>query len=231
MNVLTALSPLDGIALAVWLATWLGYHRAAIVLGRRRPSIQSAALGFRRTWMREARLRDNRITDAALVGNLMQSATFFSSTTLLILGGLFALLGTIEKSTEVVQSLPFAMRTTGLQLELKALVLTLLFVYAFLRFTWSLRQFNLLNLLVGAFPPGAAGAADDPDVERAARLNELAGSNFTHGLRAYWWSVPLLLWLVNPWGLIVGAIAITAATWHMEFRSETVRALTGERER
>jgi uncharacterized membrane protein len=224
-----ALGRVDFVGLALWALLWVGYVAWAALATRRGPSLMSSLARYRRAWMRQAYLRDNRITDVALVGSLMQSATFFSSTTLLILGGLFAVLGTVEKSAEVVASLPFATRTTQDLLEVKALALTLVFVYAFFRFTWSLRQFNLVSIVVGAYPSQREHlVADDRLVDQAARLNELAGANFTQGLRAYYFAIPLLLWLINPWLLAAGSVVITAATWYMEFRSATVRALAHE---
>ncbi len=226
---MNALGRVDFVGLALWALLWVGYVAWAALATRRGPSLMSSLARYRRAWMRQAYLRDNRITDVALVGSLMQSATFFSSTTLLILGGLFAVLGTVEKSAEVVASLPFATRTTQDLLEVKALALTLVFVYAFFRFTWSLRQFNLVSIVVGAYPSQREHlVADDRLVDQAARLNELAGANFTQGLRAYYFAIPLLLWLINPWLLAAGSVVITAATWYMEFRSATVRALAHE---
>lgn len=234
---------LDLVGLAVWLLSWAGYQWWAGKAGTTRHNLNTAVRPLRWQWMREAFRRENRVTDAALVGNLMQSATFLASTTLLVIGGLLALLGTVEKGTEVVQSLPFAQKTGAAAFELKALILTLVFVYALLRFTWSLRLFNLLNIVVGAFPSRPAGqqaAMDGMDgegtgggqadaerlIRRAARMNELAGLHFTQGLRAYYYAVPVLLWLVHPWLLVAGSIAITAVTYLMEFRSATVQALT-----
>ncbi len=247
------LTKVDLIGLAAWLVIWIMYQWISNRLVDRRPNLQGSVAPLRRTWMREAFERELRMTDAALVGNLMQSATFFSSTTLLVVGGLFALLGTLEKSTEVLQSLPFASRASQQLLEIKALALTLVFVYAFFRFTWALRQFNLVNILVGAFPPGisksdvSAGnmiatsttqeteavraasermrARSQHLLEKASRLNELAGINFSQGLRAYYFSVPLLLWLINPWLLLGGSVVIAVVTYHMEFLSPTARAL------
>ncbi len=66
----------------------------------------------------------------ALLSNLMNSATFFSSTTLLALGGLMALFGSVEKSAEIIESLPFAQRTSQALLEAKVISLILLFVYS-----------------------------------------------------------------------------------------------------
>jgi uncharacterized membrane protein len=231
----SVLTPLDWTGIAVWLACWIGFQYLAHRMSSR-SSLGAALAPLRHDWMREAYARENRVTDAALVGNLMQSSTFLASTTLLVIGGLFALLGTVERGAEVVQHLPFSRPASAALFEIKAVLLTLTFAYAFFRFTWSLRQFNLLNILLGAYPPmpagraltlsGEAASAADTMIQRAARLNELAGANFTQGLRAYYFAVPLLLWLVNPWLFIIGCIAVTFSTYMMEFRSATVRALT-----
>ena len=229
MNAFTAL---DWTGLGIWLLAWLGYSLYAERVGTRRPNLMASVARFRRVWMREAYHRDPRMTDVALIGNLMHSATFFSSTTLLVLGGSFALLGTIERGgemLEVMKALPFASRVSQELLESKVVLLTLLFVYAFMRFTWSLRQFNLVNIMVGAFPARRdEQSTDEALIATAGRLNELAGLNFTQGLRAYYYAVPMPLWLVNAWLLIAGSIAITVVLYHMEFRSATVRALGSE---
>lgn len=224
-----AFTPVDWAALAVWLCGWLGYGFYAERVGDRRPNLMASVAAFRRVWMREAYFRDPRITDVGLIGNLMQSATFFSSTTLLVIGASFALLGTIERGAEVVEvmrNLPFATRLTQELLESKILVLSMVFVYAFFRFTWSLRQFNLVNIMVGAFPSRREELIpDDSLIRTAGRLNELAGLNFTQGLRAYYYAVPILLWLINPWMLMGGTVVITLVLYYMEFRSATVKAL------
>lgn len=222
------LSLLDWLGFFGWAVCWIAYQAVADRATTRRPNLAAAIRPFRRAWMREAFGRENRVTDAALLGNLMQSATFLASTTLLVIGGLLALMGGIDESARIVQSLPFAQKTSLLLFELKALVLALVLVYAFLRFLWSIRQFNLVVILLGAYPPASVdrSAHCAPIIEQAARLNDLAGSNFTQGLRAYYYAVPVLLWLVNPWLLVAGSAVITIVTYHMEFRSASVAALT-----
>jgi uncharacterized membrane protein len=78
--------------------------------------------------------RDVRVVDAIVVQNLSTSPSFFASTTLLIVGGLLALLGSSEQTSALVSELPFAVRTSRLVLDLKLLLLTGVFVYAFFRF-------------------------------------------------------------------------------------------------
>ena len=224
-----AFTAVDWTALGVWILVWLGYGYFAERVGDRRPNLMASVARFRRIWMREAYLRDARIADVGLIGNLMQSATFFSSTTLLVIGATFALLGTIERGAEVVElmrNLPFGVPLSQELVESKLLVLTLVLVYAFFRFSWSLRQFNLVNIIIGAFPARSEHPSpDDRLIGMAARLNELAGLNFTQGLRAYYYAVPLLLWIVSPWLLFAGTAVITLVLYYMEFRSATVEAL------
>jgi uncharacterized membrane protein len=227
---MNSLSLLDWLALGLWACAWAVYALIADKLAIGKDSLMSSSVKYRRKWMRESYQRENRMPDIATIGNLMHSATFFTSTTLLIMGGLFALIGTIEKTGDlvqgVVQGLPFAVKTSEDLLEIKAVLLTFTFAYAFLRFTWTIRQFNLLNIMVGAFPAHQAHhPIDETLIEKASRLAELAGGNFTHALRAYYYAVPLLMWIVNPWLFIVGTLGITVATYASEFRSETVKAL------
>jgi uncharacterized membrane protein len=230
-----ALTLADWLGTALWVLSWAAYGAWAAKNSLNNPSLMGTVAHYRRTWMREAFKRENRITDSALVNSLMQSATFFSSTTVLILGALFAVLGSIERHPvdilDVVKSLPMARQVSLHLLEIKVLLLALVFVYAFLRFTMSLRQFNLINILIGAFPTQVPDSVhvpserDDPMVTQSSGLNELAGNNFTHGLRAYYFAMPVVLWLVNNWLFIVGTIVITFVTYYMEFHSATVRAL------
>ena len=231
-----ALNAIDWSGVALWLLSWSVYGAWAARSSLNNPSLMGTVAHYRRTWMRETFKRENRITDSALVNSLMQSATFFSSTTVLILGALFAVLGSIERNPtdilDVVKSLPLARVVSQQLLEIKVLLLALVFVYAFLRFTMSLRQFNLINILIGAFPTQAPGTEalptkpDDPMVTQSAGLNELAGNNFTHGLRAFYFAMPVVLWLVNSWLFLAGTVVITFVTYYMEFHSATVRALS-----
>jgi uncharacterized membrane protein len=189
-----ALTLTDWLAMALWLLAWSAYGAWAARNSLNNPSLMGTVAHYRRTWMREAFWRENRITDSALVNSLMQSATFFSSTTVLILGALFAVLGSIERNPadflDVVKNLPLARQMSQQLLEIKVLSLALVFVYAFLRFTMSLRQFNLINILIGAFPTHAAqgtatpSAVDDPMVTQSAGLN--AGSALAGELLAFY---------------------------------------------
>jgi uncharacterized membrane protein len=59
-------------------------------------------------------------------------------------------LGTTEKASELVREIPFAARTSMLVFDLKIVLLLGIFVYAFFRFTWSLRQYSWGAMLVAS---------------------------------------------------------------------------------
>lgn len=225
-------SHLDLIAFLVFVGCWFGYDWFAKRHANDRPSLLTVMNPFRERWFRQTLTRENRIVDSALVSNLLHSATFFSSTTILVLGGLLALFGSVEKSVEVFENLPFAQRTSQQLLEAKIVLLILLFIYALVKFTWSVRQFNFVTILIGAVSPhNSIGDEDKSIAMRAAGILKLAGENFGQGLRAYYFALAALLWFVQPLFFIAGTVIVTVMLYRMEFHSRTLDVLNGEIER
>ncbi len=222
-------SHLDLIAFLVFVACWFGYDWFAKRHANDRPSLLTVMNPFRERWFQQTLTRENRIVDSALVSNLLHSATFFSSTTILVLGGLLALFGSVEKSVEVFENLPFAQRTSQQLLEAKIVLLILLFIYALVKFTWSVRQFNFVTILVGSISPNTAIDEHDQSIAlRAAGILKLAGENFGQGLRAYYFALAALLWFVQPLFFIAGTVVVTVMLYRMEFHSRTLDVLNGE---
>ena len=62
----------------VWFVIcWVGYTRYAQAKGRTTPCLASVLHLYREDWMRRMLLRDNRIADANVIGNLERNASFF----------------------------------------------------------------------------------------------------------------------------------------------------------
>lgn len=220
---------LDLVALFWFFSIWFGYARFAEWRAKRVPSLMSVMSRYREDWWTRIIERELRMIDTSIVANLNNSATFFASTTLFILGGLLALLGTTEKVVEVMQGLPFNARTSSQMWELKIMLLLGIFVYAFFKFTWSLRQHNFSSVLIGAAPPVPLKAADEADyIARAAKLASSASDSFNYGLRAYYFALAALAWFVNGWFFIGATSWIVLVLYLREFRSATLRTLVGK---
>ena len=196
------------------------------------PTVLHATNVVRRQWMLQTTYREVRVIDGVIVQNLSTSPSFFASTTILIIGGLLAVLGTTEKATELVREIPFVERTSLLVFDLKLLLLLVVFIYAFFRFTWSLRQYSFGALLVAAAPGPEVFATDDAARERfadrAGRVMGLAAEAFNAGLRAYYMAFAAIGWFFSPLVFAVSTAAVVLVLYRREFRSELLFVLRDE---
>jgi uncharacterized membrane protein len=102
LDLLRQISLIDGAALAGFIAAWWGYAAFA----RRRAgsdSLLATTNRIRRLWMMQTTWRENRVIDGVVVQNLSTSPSFFASTTILIIGGLLALLGATDEAAKLVR--------------------------------------------------------------------------------------------------------------------------------
>ncbi|MFM2406614.1 MAG: hypothetical protein RL223_4494 [Pseudomonadota bacterium] len=225
---LPALLPLlDWAALALFVAGWSGYVRFARHRASRKPSILATTNRWRRQWMLQTTWRDNRIVDSAVAQSLSASPSFFASTSIFIIGGLLAALGS-DRASELVHDLPFAARTSVLVFDLKLVLLLAIFIFAFFRFTWSLRQYSFGVVMVGA-APDSRRYVDEAQraafADRAGRVMGLAAESFNDGLRACYMAFAAVAWFVSPWAMIAGTVTVVWILFRREFHSEVLDVL------
>jgi uncharacterized membrane protein len=223
---------IDFLALAWFLLMWIGYDRFADYWSQSHSSLLRHVNEARRDWMLRLTYRDNRIPDVALMANLSSSPTFFASTTIIIIGGLFALLGSTSKVVNVVQEIPFTVNVPEEVWTLKIIVLICVFVFAFFRFTWALRQFNFCSILIGAAPNVAdyksgTDAARADFADRSGKLVALAGESFNDGLRGYYFAIAGMTWFVQPALFMIATTVVVAVLYFREFHSSALHAIVG----
>lgn len=223
----------DWAALAWFFVAWIGYARFAHWRAATQPSLLGTMNRVRRDWMLQATYREVRMLDGSVLQNLSTSPSFFASTTILIIGGLLAVLGTTDKATELVREIPFVARTTSLIFDLKLVLMLVIFTYAFFRFTWSMRQYTFGAQLVASVPEarqiealGEAGAAvREAFAGRAARMVGLAAETFNDGLRAYYLSFAAIGWFFAPLVFVVATGAVILILYLREFHSDALKVL------
>lgn len=217
---------IDVAAFTAFLALWVGYTVLAEHRTLRGRSLSAVMMRHRRVWMRAMCERENRITDASLVAALMRSVSFLASASILVLGGLVALMGSGERAFAVYQGMPFAAHSQLESFEMKVVLLAVVFVYAFFQFTWSLRQFNYCCIIMGAAPlTGAEEQAKDSFATQAARLQSLAANSFNRGLRAYYFALAMIVWFVNVWAFLLATAVVVGVLYRREFRSKSLSTL------
>jgi uncharacterized membrane protein len=215
----------DRLALAWFLVTWLGFGRLVGSAPSWMPSINGRMDDIRRAWMRAMLGRDNRITDASLIGHTVHSATFFASTTMVAIAGLLGVMGGFDRSFAGLLSLDFTAKTSRTLAEGKLLLLLLVFAHTFLKLSWAVRQLNYCLALIGASPlkPGAA------ERERIARpvacVLSLAVRSFNAGVRGYLFALAALAWLLGPMPFAAATAGIVAVLLWRQFGSATARSI------
>ncbi len=219
----------DWAAVLVFFSAWVGYAQFARRRAETQPSILASTNRVRRQWMLQATHREVRVVDAVVMQSLSSSPSFFASTTILIIGGLLAVLGTSDKANELVRDIPFAAQTSVLVFDMKVLLLLGIFVYAFFRFTWSMRQYTFGALLVGAAPEAKQFAEKDLPrdefADRAGRVVGLAAETFNDGLRAYYLAFAAIGWFFSPLVFVLASVGVIYILYQREFRSEVLDAL------
>ena len=230
-NTLTGSFPvipvLDIMAFVWFMALWVGY---GIYADRpspgRRPATQ-VMHDYRVRWMERMLERDNRMADVNIVVAHMRSAMLFASITILILAGVVTILGNLGKAREVISELSFATGASQEVWEIKVFVLMFIFVYAFFKYAWCLRQFNFLLIFIGAAPlPEEVIARDRKDYpQRGARLMARGITAFNWGLRAYYFGLATLAWFIGPVFLTVAVVWVVAVLYRRDFRSAVLQTL------
>ncbi len=223
---IAGLTQLDLVALAWFVALWLGYAKLVDRPLWPRANINRAMHAHRAAWMRQMVQRENRITDAALIGHVMQSVSFFASTTVIVVAALLSALGAIDDIRAAVAELPFAQEAPRSAWQAKVLLLIGLFVYAFFKFSWSIRQWNYCCVMIGTAPPAPVPEQDAALVaERASRVASSASLGFNSGLRAYYFALGMLAWFVHPLAFMATTAWIMGVLAWRQFRSPAAEAI------
>jgi len=217
----------DVVAMGWFAIAWFGYAFYADSHYSKSINLVRIMDDMRARWMHQMIKRDARMSDATLIGNIARSISFFASTTILILIGIMSIMGAHkEEGLQLVRTLPFVMGNSPLMWEFKLGLLAIIFVYAFFKLTWSLRQYNYVSIVVGAAPLCNEHKSHHYEyARRAGKLIGNAGRHFNLGLRAYYFGLAVVSWFINgPIFMAITALIVYVA-YRREFRSHTVNNL------
>ena len=226
---MSGLTLLDYAAVALLLGCWWGFN--AIVFRPRSgkwASLSRTMDRYRLGWMKVMAEREfMRMVDTMIQGSVLQGCTFFASTAIFLIGGLFAVLGATDSALEVVKDLPFAVETTRAVWQAKVLGMVTVLIYAFFKFAWAHRLYTYCIVVMGATPIGG-----EPDIprfsERAARLLGLGALHFDRGIRAYYYTMAATAWFLHPVAFMLSTLWVTGVLLRREFRSRTRTILASE---
>jgi uncharacterized membrane protein len=181
----------------------------------------------RQAWMSAMLGRTIRDVDTMIVANIMSTAAFFASTAVVVVGALLGVLVSIESKYVANASVASSLSAARNPIELKLILMVIVALYAFMSFTWSIRQGNYLNVLIGASPP----APVEPELRRRIASNmgnmitQVAGS-YDAGMRAYYFGLGAVSWLIGPGLFLATTAGLVVLLLSRQMRSVTALALS-----
>lgn len=226
-NSFSLFTPLDRAAFAT---LFLGWFLISLLIERKgqRRSTHALISDFRSRWMIEMVTRENRMVDIQILSSLRQGTAFFMSASMIGIGGALALLGSTETLQQVATEVSAELSAPALVWEAKLMVVALILVSAFLKFVWSHRLFGYCAVVLGSVP----NDPDHPDAllfaAKAAKLNTYAARSFNRGLRAVYFALAALTWLLGAIPLIIAVAATLAVLYRREFHSQSRAALLAD---
>lgn len=225
---------LNWMAFAWFLTCWVGYTIYSRKAAEDKACLAALIYSYRIDWIKALLRHDNRISDLALLGNLMQMVNFMATTNIFVLAGAVTVLYSSESVLSLLEGHAFVTPTTLEQVQFKLLVLVLVFVYAFFRFTWALRQHTFCSIMIGAAPQVTQGRPLTVDEEQfalqVAKVSDRAAHEFNYGLRSYYFALSLLAWFISPLLFIPACTVVVVVLYLREFRSRTLSMLVRSRQ-
>ncbi|MEX2326819.1 MAG: DUF599 domain-containing protein [Pseudomonadales bacterium] len=225
-----AFEPKDALALGYMILLWVSYTQYAKYRARRgdKQSLSHSMRLHRVKWVSQMLMRDVRVTDASLLASQERMVGFFASTTLILLAAVFTALSSSSLIAELASGLPLAIDQSTRQVQTKFMLIAVVVIYAFFMITWSLRQYGFAAVMMGAAPvPG--DPSTDEERERftveMARLMDIAGHDNNSGLRAYYFCLAMVFWMLHPYLYMAASTLIVIVLARREFKSRAVQSL------
>ncbi|WP_170351864.1 MULTISPECIES: DUF599 domain-containing protein [Ruegeria] len=213
-------SPLDYAAIVMLFCAWQWIGWRIDNPSPRKNSVTMMMDDFRRNWMHEMVTRQPRMFDAQMVGTMRQGSTFFASTTMIAIGGGLALLGNTERLAGVAQDLAIG-SAPALVWEIKILIVLAFLSNAFLKYVWAHRLFGYCGVLMAAVPNDPEDPQAYPRAAQAAEICVTAARSFNRALRATYFALASVTWILGPVALIIGTTVTFGVLYRREFASHS----------
>lgn len=220
------MSKFDYIALLIFFICWFGVEPILRLISKKSGLINKDLTIIRINWMRAFTKRDVKIFDSNLLGHSINSASFFASANLLIIAAIAGAIFEGQIQTKAIQK--FGIENSELQLKLILILICL--TRGLLNFIWSLRQLNYCAAAFGACPDNINEEKRENFALALADIVEPAMSNFSRGVRAYYFALAAGAWLYGPWFLIIGSIGAFSLLAFRQSKSQAAQGIRKMRE-
>ena len=220
----------DVAAATVFFAAWIGYGPTVRRLGAGH-GVNADMAAVRMRWMRHMALRrEGRLLDGQLIGHILNSASFFASSNLILIAATAGVLFGGDSAWRNLRGLPLVAHAPRLLFTLKITLVTVALARSLLDFIWAIRQLNYCIALVGAAPDEARDSRLLRYADICGRVFNHALSTFNSGVRGYYFALAAAAWVLGPWALAGATLGAVALLGFRQLASPTARNIRAARD-
>jgi uncharacterized membrane protein len=233
------ISPLQIFSFFWFLSCWLGYSLFARKQAKKRNSLSSVLYRYRKEWVLKLSKSGMSEVDSDLLGSLERQVSFMASTSLLILASLVTVLSAASEDFMDMSSLQFVDDVSLEIVQMKLLLMILIFVYGFFTFSWALRQYGFCFILFGSSFNTVRYYKDNEkyqaqavsrDFKAVAKVLDRAAHSYNYGIRAYYFAMAALVWFINDWFFMAACAVVIFVLYRREFMSSSLQAMVDARQ-
>ena len=144
--------------------------------------------------------------------NLTMAAVSWRPRGILICLGLLSVAASPEKMAEITPSLNEVVREHRVLWLFKLMVLIVDFFFIFFSFCLAIRYLNHVNFMINV----PFNLAHKITPEYITEILNRGMMHYTMGMRGYYFSVLLFLWLFGPIWMLLGTVVMTVILFHLD---------------
>ena len=171
---------------------------------------------YRLAWVENHGGNKNPILIVQTLRNSLTTASFFASTSILLMGAAITIFHSLFPDVDATKSLLLLSEIEKI-MTVKVLLIVITLSYVFLHFTWYIRETNHLAYMLALPFDVIEKKIDRKAHEHVASLLEQAGFHYSLGIRGYYFAIALFLWLFGNTILYVSLLFILGLSSYAGF--------------
>ena len=205
----------NSLALALFIFAWAFYEPLLHAFAKRRGGVLNTDLAVIRTaWMQNMTTREVRLMDTQILGQTLNSCSFFASSNLILIAGAAGALFGGPRTFASVSALEVVHTSTRLLFELQLSLVVAALARGLLDFIWAIRQINYCLAALGAVPDPLPEAEREAFGTLLARLMNPALGSFSAGVRGYYFALAAAASLFGPGAFAIATLgAVALLVW------------------
>ncbi|HET6972200.1 MAG TPA: DUF599 family protein [Phenylobacterium sp.] len=216
----------DSAALSVFIFAWIFYEPLLTAFGKKRGHVVHTDLTvIRSAWMNNMTSREVRLMDSQLLGQTLNSCSFFASSNLILIAASSGALFGGPHTFATVSALAVVHTSSRLLFELQLALVVAVLARGLLDFIWAIRQINYCLAALGAVPDPLPEAERTAFGETLARLMNPALGSFSAGVRGYYFALAAAAWLFGPWTFIAVTLGMVTLLFWRQRASPAANAI------